>query len=288
MRTWLCLSRPIRLGRGRPWPTLVVMGFNKPTWTPGRDRTPTSAIPPRRLAEIRARRERQTRDRVAARQLEGSLLSLAALLGSDVKDAGGDTVGRLSDVVVRWAAGVPYPRMTAIVVRTGKRDVMIGARWVDVSAPASVRLRSSKALARALERHPSDVELAHDVLDHQVVDSRGVQVVRPADVYLVEIDGDVAVMGIEVGIGALLRRLGPSFLRRRIRPQQIIDWRDIASFAPARADGSQPRGRRSNMAGQPGAGLTLGGPAGDVKRLHPSEVREALRAYKAQSDRDAP
>jgi hypothetical protein len=43
-------------------------------------------------------------------------LSLAALLGSDVKDAGGDTVGRLSDVVVRWAAGVPYPRMTAIVV----------------------------------------------------------------------------------------------------------------------------------------------------------------------------
>jgi sporulation protein YlmC with PRC-barrel domain len=54
-------------------------------------------------------------------------LSLAALLGSDVKDAGGDTVGRLSDVVVRWAAGVPYPRMTAIVVRTGKRDVIIGA-----------------------------------------------------------------------------------------------------------------------------------------------------------------
>ena len=214
-------------------------------------------------------------------------MSLAALLGSDVNDTGGNNVGKLSDVVVRWTAGVPYPRMTAIVVRTGKRDVMIGARWVDVSPPASIRLRSSRALARAVERHPSDVELAHDVLDHQVVDSR-VQVVRPADVYLVEIDGDVAVMGIEVGIGALLRRLGPSFLRHRIRPQRIIDWRDIASFAPARADGSQSRGRRSNMAGQPGTGLALGGAAGDVKRLHPSEVREALRAYKSQSDGDAP
>jgi len=121
---------------------------------------------------MRARQERQTRDRIAARQLEGSLLSLAALLGSDVNDAGGNKVGKLSDVVVRWTAGVPYPRMTAIVVRTGKRDVMIGARWVDVSPPASIRLRSSRALARAVERHPSDVELAHDVLDHQVVDSR--------------------------------------------------------------------------------------------------------------------
>jgi sporulation protein YlmC with PRC-barrel domain len=262
------------------------MGFNKPTWTPGRDRIGSSASRSRRLAEIRERRQRQTRDRLAARELEGSLLSLAALLGSDVKDADGNTIGRLRDVVVRWTAGAPYPRMTAIVVRAGKRDVLIGARWIEMRPPATVRLRSSKAYARAVERHPDDVDLAQDVLDHQVVDSSGTQVVRPADVYLAETDDGIEVLGIEVGLGALLRRIGPSFLRSRIRPQHVIDWQDMASFAPARADGSRPRGRRSDMAGRAGTGLELGGPAGDVKRLSPSEVRTALRAYKTRSDRD--
>jgi sporulation protein YlmC with PRC-barrel domain len=256
------------------------MGFNKPTWMPGRERIAPSATQARRLAEIRERRERHARDRLAARQLEGSLLSLAALLGTDVKDADGNTVGKLRDVVVRWTEGAPYPRMTAIIVRTGKHDVLIGARWIEVRPPASIRLSSSRAYARAVERHPSDVALAHDVLDQQVVDSAGTQIVRPADVYLAEIDDRVEAVGIEVGVGALIRRLGPRFLRSRIRPQRVIDWRDIASFAPARDDGKQVRGRRADIAGQPGTGLALGEAAPQVRRFRPSEVTQALREYK--------
>jgi hypothetical protein len=260
------------------------MGFNKPTWTPGHDRSAVSATHFRKLAQIRERREQQTRERLAARQLQGSLLSLAALVGGEVKDPNGDTVGELRDVVVSWTAGAPYPRMTAIVVRSGKRDLLIGASWIEVSPPASVSLRSSRAFARAVERHPSDVALAHDVLDQQVVDSNGTQIVRPADVYLAQADGHFEAVGIEVGVGALFRRLGPKRLRRRVRPQQVIDWRDIASFAPVRDDGKPRRGRRSDVAGQTGAGLALGGEASDVKRLHPSEVRAALRAYKTGAE----
>jgi len=207
-------------------------------------------------------------------------LSLAALVGSKVKDPNGGTVGELRDVVVSWTAGAPYPRMTGIVVRSGKRDVLIGASWIEVSPPASVTLRSSRAFARAVERHPSDVALAHDVLDQQVVDSKGTQIVRPADVYLAQADGRVEAVGIEVGVGALFRRLGPKRLRRRVRPQQVIDWREIGSFAPTRDDGKPRRGRRSDLAGQTGAGLELEGEAGEVRRLHPSELRAALRAYK--------
>jgi sporulation protein YlmC with PRC-barrel domain len=256
------------------------MGFNKPTWTPGRERNALTATEERRLAAIRERRDRHTRDKVAARQLEGSLLSLAALLGSDVKDPEGNTIGKLRDVVVRWTEGAPYPRMAAIVVRTGKSDVAVGARGLELRPPAYARLRSGKAYARAVERHPADVALAHDVLDHQVVDSAGTQLGRPADVYLAEFDDAVEVVGIEVGPRALLRRLGPRFLRSRVRPQRVIDWRDIASFAPARPDGSRTRGRRSDMAGKPGAGLALGEAAPQLRRFRPSEVNEALRHYK--------
>jgi hypothetical protein len=236
---------------------------------------------------MRERRQQHAEDKLAARQLAGSLLSLAALVGGDVKDPNGDTVGELHDVVVRWTADVAYPRMTAIVVRAGKRDILIGARWIELSPPASVSLRSSKAYARAIERHASDVALAHDVLDQQVVDSGGTQIVRPADVYLAEADGRVEAVGIEVGLGALLRRLGPKRLRGRVRPQRVIDWRDIASFAPVRDDGKLRRGRRSDIAGQPGAGLALGAEAGDVRRLNPTEVRAALRKYKTPSGGDS-
>ena len=151
MHAWLCMPRPIRLGRGRLWPTLVVMGFNKPTSMPRRDRRPDSASRSRRLDEIRATPVAAARDRVAARELEGSPLSLAALLGN-VEDADGRTIGRPPDVVVRWTAGAPRPQMTPIVVRTGKSNVMIRARW---PAPRHRSCSRSASLAPRCWPRPS-------------------------------------------------------------------------------------------------------------------------------------
>jgi sporulation protein YlmC with PRC-barrel domain len=64
------------------------MGFNWMTWTPG----------------------------VTANPL-GSLVSIAALLGSEVRDPDGHSAGRLSDVVVHWTTQGAYPSVKAIVVR---------------------------------------------------------------------------------------------------------------------------------------------------------------------------
>lgn len=254
------------------------MGFNRPTWVPGHERGAVTAATARRLARLRRQRESRARETMSARALEGSLLSLAAVLGSDVKDPTGATVGQLRDIVVRWTKGGSYPRVTSIVVRSGKHDVLIGARWIEASSPASVRLRSSKAYARAIERHPGDVALAHDVLDRQIVDADGVQVVRPADLYLCAIEGRVDLVGIEIGVGALLRRVGPRRLRTRFRPARVIDWATIRAFSPAQADDGRSRGRRSDLAGHAGSGLVLDGAAGEVRRLHASDIEAALKA----------
>ena len=224
---------------------------------------------------------------MAARELEGSLISLAALVGTEVTDPLDQSIGRVRDVVVRWTRRGSYPAMTAVVVRTGERDVLIGARWVEVSAPGSVRLRATRAYATQVERHPADVALAHDVLDNQVVDSAGVDIVRPADIYLTAVDGRIEAVGIEVGMRALLRRLGPKALRSRVRPGQVIDWASIAAFAPARADGGHHRGRRGELAGLAGTGLELNVAAGEVRRLHPSELEAALREALVDATGDA-
>lgn len=257
------------------------MGFNKPTWTPGHERHELSAARVRQITKLRERRERHARDKVAVRELEGSLLSLAALLGSPVEDADGHSIGKLRDVIVNWTAGASYPPMTAIVVRAGKRDVMISARWLEFSAPASVRLRSTKAYARSVERRSGDVALARDVLDRQVVDSGGTQIVRPADVYLAAVHDRVELVGIEVGLHALLRRLAPKRLRGRTRPERVIEWGSIDGFAPRPGESVRSRGRRSSVAGRPGAGIELDGAAADIKPVGPSEVQAALQRAEA-------
>ena len=193
------------------------MGFNRVTWTPGHERKPIGASHFRQLARLRRQREARAREAAAARALKGSLVSLAALLGSEVKDPDGRSVGWLSDVVVHWTTRGAYPAVKAIVVKTGKVEVVIGARWLEVASPSAVRLRSARAYASAVERHRDDVSLAHDVLDRQVVDAGGVQIVRPADLYLAAVGDRIELVGIEVGIGALVRRLGPKRLRSRVR-----------------------------------------------------------------------
>jgi hypothetical protein len=182
----------------------------------------------------------------------------------------------MRDVVVHWTTRGTYPTVRAIVVRAGKTDVMIGARWLDAAPPTTMRLRNTHAYAGAVDRHPADVALAHDVLDRQVVDSSGVQIVRPADLYLVATGDEIELIGIEVGARALIRRLGPRRLRGRIRPERVIDWASISAFVPARGDGREHRGRDSEIAGMAGAGIELGASANEVKRLGPADVQRAL------------
>lgn len=215
-------------------------------------------------------------------------MSLAALLGSEVRDPDGRSIGRLSDVVVHWTARGAYPPVKAILLKTGKLEVVIGARWLEVASPSAVRLRSSQAHASAVERHRDDVALAHDVLDRQVVDADGVQVLRPSDIYLAEVGDRIELVAIEAGIGALVRRIGPRRLRSRVRLGRAIDWGSISAFAPPRADGNERHGRRSEIAGEAGTGLELDRPAAEVKRLRPSEVQAALDEAKAKLSGELP
>jgi hypothetical protein len=263
------------------------MGFNKPTWTPGHDRRAVPDAHFKQLERFRARAERHARERMSARQLEGSLVSLAALLGSPVRDPDGHSIGELRDVLVTWKAGTAYPPMTGIVVRAGSHDVMIGARWLEVTGPASIRLRSAKAYARAVKRKPGDVALSHDVLDHQIVDAVGTQIVRPSDVYLATARGRVELVGIEVGPGALLRRLGPKRFRGRIRAERVIDWGSIHGFAPRPGEDERAPRSRTAVAGRPGAAIALDGTAADLKPLRATEAQAALRHAGTERPGDA-
>ncbi|HXN59064.1 MAG TPA: CBS domain-containing protein [Acidimicrobiales bacterium] len=176
-------------------------------------------------------RRRRTRRILASEGVFDSIVSLAGLLGRPVRNQRGQEIGRLVDVVARWSDGQMYPPVSGLVIHVGRRDAFVPASAIDRIGHAEVLLRSSRLDLRDVERRSGEVLLAKDVLDHQLVDVEGVQVIRAADLYLAEVIGRIRLVGADVSTATLLRRLGPRRWRPRPTPDRVIDWAAIQTFA---------------------------------------------------------
>jgi sporulation protein YlmC with PRC-barrel domain len=160
----------------------------------------------------------------------GELISLANLVGRPFVDSAGNRVGLINDVIVRWESGVAHPPVVGVVVKIGKGLARVAAGEI-ILTQSGVRRRLERITAAVAARQTNEVALVRDVLDHQLVDVTGVQVVRAADLYLVRRGAGWELAGIDVGIWALLRRVLP---KRRTcpPPDRALDWSDVQAFVP--------------------------------------------------------
>ena len=134
-------------------------------------------------------------------------------------DAGGRRLGRLADLAAD--PDDPHPTVTAVVVRSGRRRATVAAADVTAWGTGALRLRPG---ARVTDRAPSGAALIRrDVLDTQIVDVEGRRITRVADVMLAERAGRLRVVGVDVGAGAVLRRLGLRRLGERLGDRRL-DW----------------------------------------------------------------
>jgi hypothetical protein len=203
------------------------------------------------------------------------VISLAQLVGRSVRDTEGIRVGRVNDVVVRWDSGAAHPPVVGVLVSAGKGFAFLAVRDL-ILGQTGVRLRSAKLVVGSPIRREGDVALARDVLDRQLVDVAGVQVVRAADVYLVHGVSGWEVAGIDIGLWALFRRLLPP-RRSSPTPDRSIDWADLQAFVPpfdetALVDPSNP----AASAGTTGSSVKLASPAADLHRLRAKDVAALL------------
>ena len=209
---------------------------------------------------LRHRFERRSRRLELAREIRDSLVSLAGLLGRPVRSGPGGVIGKVADVVVRWDTDQPYPPLAGVVVK-----VAMHRAFVPASAVASVRQREVILTTARLDlqdfvAREGETALAGEVLDHQLVDIDGARVVRASDLYLATVGGPVRLVGVDVGFGSLLRRLGPARWRTRPTPEVVIDWASVQSFGPD--------------AGQGGARLARN--RGELNTLRPAELADLL------------
>lgn len=184
--------------------------------------------PGRRLLHPRWQQQRERRI-TATRAVREALLSLAGLLGGPVVNQAGEEIGTLVDLVARWVEE-PYPPVTGVVVRVARRQVFVPAEQVVELDRRGARLRSARLDLREVERRPGEVLLARDVLDHQLVDTDGIKVIRAADLYVARVGEVYRLVGVDVGLQTLLRRLGPARFRWLPTPERVIDWAAIQPF----------------------------------------------------------
>jgi hypothetical protein len=216
------------------------------------------------------------RDRLAVRRaLSGQVISLAQLVGCPIRDPDGTVVSHVNDVVVQWDSGARHPPVTGILAEAGKGYAFVSVRDLQLEQ-TGIRLRSPKLVVGAPVRTEGSVALARDVLDRQLVDVAGVQVVRAADVYLVMGVNGWELAGVDVGLWALFRRLLP---RRWAKPtpDRTIDWADLQAFVPRfdETSGADP-GHPAASTGVTGSSVQLASPAGDLHKLRAKDVEELI------------
>jgi hypothetical protein len=181
----------------------------------------------------RTSRRRTLRPGRVPAALSSDLVSVAGVVGGRVRNQSGAEIGRVVDVVVRWR-GEHYPPVTGLVTRVGRREAWLPIGQVDDISGRLVTLRSARFDLRDVVARPGEVMLHRDVIDHQMVDVDEVRVFRAADLYLARVSGSFLLVGADVGVGSLVRRLGPARWRARPTPERVIDWAAIQPFSDGR------------------------------------------------------
>ncbi len=195
-------------------------------------------LPPNPLRTARRQREQRHQRLLATRTLRDSLISMAGIVHGPVLNQAGEEIGTLVDIVARWDGEESYPPVTGFVVRVGRRVAFVAMDDVADVNHDRVQLRSSRLDLREFARRPGEVMLGKDIVDHQLVDIDGVQVIRAADLYVAWMpspgaltDRVLRLVGADISIQTLMRRLGPKRWRGRPTPERVIDWSNIQPFA---------------------------------------------------------
>jgi CBS domain-containing protein/sporulation protein YlmC with PRC-barrel domain len=192
---------------------------------------------------------------------EGGQTRLSGLIKRPVVDSGGETLGRLSDVIV-WLSGSDYPQVKGIVVAIGgRREVFVPLNQVVGFDGEVIKLTTAKLDLRQFERREGEVLLNADVLGHRLIDVQNARLVRAADLQLHRDDSEWVLSGVDTRPRGrrLFGLLGPR--RSRNEPGSQASFRDWHDF--------------EWLIGHAGSELHRG-PFARVRRLKPAQIADLL------------
>jgi hypothetical protein len=187
------------------------------------------------------------------------ILHLSQVVGSPLRDADGERLGRVEDLIVRLG-GAGYPPITGLLVHVAGRTSFLGMDRVSEIGSDGVVMRKATLDLRRFERRPDEVLLKRDVLDRQLINVEGARLVRANEIELALVAGSWRVVGVDTGPRGGLRRLLPKRLGSRIAPGEFLDWAGVEPFV-----GHVPTVR-------------LRIPHPKLAKLHPAQIADLVEA----------
>jgi CBS domain-containing protein/sporulation protein YlmC with PRC-barrel domain len=186
-------------------------------------------------------------------------LYLSDFIKKPVLSPEGERIGKLKDVIV--SSDHSYPIIKALKVNTtGKKTINISWRYIGkLGKEISLKYPLEEIKEYQIQKH--DIILLKDVLDRQVVDIEGKKIRRVNDIKISPTNGHYHVIGVDIGVNGILRRLS---LNRIAKPlgivsnEDLISWKDID---PLESDYSK---------------VKLKVPKQKIKKLHPADMAEIV------------
>jgi hypothetical protein len=136
---------------------------------------------------------------------------LSLIVGGELRDASGERLGRVDDLIVRLG-DQDYPPVTGVVATVAARQVFVAAEQVVELGPGFVLLEADRLDLQHFRRRPQEVLLKKDVLDRQLINVDGARLVRANEIELARLEGWYRVVGVDVSLRGLVRRVIPRAL----------------------------------------------------------------------------
>jgi len=190
-----------------------------------------------------------------------------------VIEPNGNEVGKLADIAVVPQGQFPAAQWAIISTPSGEKVL----RWGDLAQEIGhFRLRNRLETTPDAQLPADALRLARDLLDKQIVDTHGAKVVRVNDLQLSEVDGQLRLVGADVGLRGLLRRVGAETVAERVAglagrrlPRGIIPWHLVEPLEPAQDAPAKTAAVRLTI---PHAKLAL---------LHPADIADIVEEMTA-------
>ena len=159
---------------------------------------------------------------------------LSEILGHTITDIDGRYIGKLEDLIAHEFKDATHPIVDAVVIKDRNKTMIIPYILVMALFAPSIPLKCRVEEITLYAPSENDIFLSRDVLDKQIIDKDGARVVRVNDLELVRVNSTLYVGNVDIGIRAILRRLGMEKAARRITSllhlpdsQTFISWDDV-------------------------------------------------------------
>jgi len=185
------------------------------------------------------------------------------VLNKGIIDQHGKGIGTLWDLAI--VPGPKYPRVVKLILERRKKLFEIPLENLHLFNRYLITVNVDKHALDPYESSESDILIKKHILDKQILDVNGAKVVRVNDLKLSGIEGAICIIGIDVGLNGILRRINGGHLMEKIlglfkKPahEHIIGWNYLQTIDPDLKH------------------LTLNVARQQLSELHPSDLAQIL------------